>query len=288
MPGITNDLNITQLGIQSFNNVNGVFTGVTITGGTGITVTNGNGQTGNPTISLTGGTGAVEHLTAGTGGQLNPDVNNNFTLAGTANQVATVGSGSTITFSLIGPYTPATFALNGILFGNGTSSIGATAAVNNGVVTTGTAGIPVVTALASNGQILIGSGSGAPIAATLTAGNGINIVNAANSITISANGSAFAYTNVNHAASPYTVLASDYYLSVDCSAGVVSLLFPNAPTALREWVIKDRTGSASTNHISVTTVGGAVTIDGQTTYTMASNFSSIQLLANATPTYEVF
>jgi hypothetical protein len=103
MPGITNDLNITQLGIQSFNNVNGVFTGVTITGGTGITVTNGNGQTGNPTIALTAGpTGAIEHLTGDTGGQLNPDVNNNFNLqgqqAGTIPVMDTIGASSTIKF----------------------------------------------------------------------------------------------------------------------------------------------------------------------------------------------
>ena len=88
--------------------------------------------------------------------------------------------------------------------------------------------------------------------------------------------------------SPYTVLAGDEYLSVDTSAGVVSLLFPNAPTALRTWVVKDRTGTSSTSNISVTTVGGSVTIDGQTTYTIASNYASIQLLANATPTYEVY
>lgn len=101
-------------------------------------------------------------------------------------------------------------------------------------------------------------------------------------------GSAFAYTNVNHAASPYTVLSTDYYLSVDTSAGVVTLLFPNAPTTNRLFVVKDRTGTSATSNISITSVGGTVTIDGLTTYKLASNFSSIQLLANATPTYEVF
>lgn len=105
---------------------------------------------------------------------------------------------------------------------------------------------------------------------------------------VSLNDLAFAYTNVNHAASPYTVLSTDEYISVDCSAGTVSLLFPNSPAAKTIWVVKDRTGSAATNNISITTVGGSVTIDGQTTYTINSNYASIQLLANATPTYEVF
>ena len=105
-------------------------------------------------------------------------------------------------------------------------------------------------------------------------------------VTLVAN--AFNYTNVNHAASPYTVLAADYYISVDCSAGVVTLKFPDAPTANREWIVKDRTGSASTSNISITTVTGSVTIDGQTTYTIDSNYAAINLLANTTPTYEVY
>lgn len=96
------------------------------------------------------------------------------------------------------------------------------------------------------------------------------------------------YTNVTHAMSPYTVLTTDYYISVDCSAGVVSLLFPNAPTFKRQWIVKDRTGNASTFHISITTVGGAVTIDGQTTYLLTSNHGAVNLLANSTPTYEVY
>lgn len=97
-----------------------------------------------------------------------------------------------------------------------------------------------------------------------------------------------AYTNVNHAASPYTVLSTDYYISVDCSGGTVTLNFPNAPTAKRLWVIKDRTGSASTNNITLTTPGGTVTFDGLTSYIMNSNYQAINLLANATPTYEVY
>lgn len=95
------------------------------------------------------------------------------------------------------------------------------------------------------------------------------------------------YTNVNHAASPYTVLSTDDYISVDVSGGVVTLLFPNAPAIGRIYVVKDRTGGSATNNISVTTVGGAVTIDGATTYTMNTNFDAIQLLFNGT-SYEVW
>lgn len=97
----------------------------------------------------------------------------------------------------------------------------------------------------------------------------------------------FVYTSINHASSPYTVLATDYYISCDPTAGVISILLPNAPVTFRQFVIKDRTGKASTSNISVTTVGGAVTIDGQTTYTMAGNFDAIELIFNGT-SYEIF
>jgi hypothetical protein len=155
-------------------------------------------------------------------------------------------------------------------------------------VISGTTTTSALTSLTlTSGQVVIG-GTTTPAAATLTAGAGITITNGNNSITIAATGSAFAYTNVNHAASPYTVLTTDEYISVDCSAGTVTLNFPNSPTAKQIWIVKDRTGSASTNNISITTPGNTVTFDGQTTYKIISNYGSVELLANATPTYEVF
>jgi hypothetical protein len=88
--------------------------------------------------------------------------------------------------------------------------------------------------------------------------------------------------------SPYTVLSSDYYLSVDSSAGVVTLNFPNAPVALREWIVKDRLGDSNTNHITITTPGGTVTFDGNTSYTLDDMYESVQLLANPSGNYEIF
>lgn len=131
------------------------------------------------------------------------------------------------------------------------------------------------------------------IAATDATKIGLAAFNSAD-FTVDANGfvsitnfSPFSYVQINHASSPYTVTATDEFISCDASAGVISIRLPNAPTTYRQFVIKDRTGSASTNHISVTTVGGVVTIDGATTYTLAGNYGSIQLLFNGT-SYEVF
>jgi len=94
-------------------------------------------------------------------------------------------------------------------------------------------------------------------------------------------------TSVAHAASPYTVLAADEFIAVDCSGGVVTIKLPNAPSTGREIYIKDSKGNAGTNNISVTTVGGTVTIDGQTTYTMSTNYQSISVVFDGS-NYEVF
>lgn len=92
------------------------------------------------------------------------------------------------------------------------------------------------------------------------------------------------YTAV--ASSPYVVLATDYYISVDTSVAR-TIQLPNAPTTNRIFVIKDRTGGAAANSITVTTVGGAVTIDGAVSYTMNVNFAAIQLAWNGV-SYEIF
>lgn len=102
MPGIANDLNINQLGIQSFNNTNGVFTGVTITAGSGISVANGNGQTGNPTISLAGGSVAIESITGDSGSITGNSVtifSNNASLNG-GSSVSFVNSGTISTLNV--------------------------------------------------------------------------------------------------------------------------------------------------------------------------------------------
>lgn len=109
----------------------------------------------------------------------------------------------------------------------------------------------------------------------------------ANGFVSSVGGASFAYTNVTFGDSPYTVLSTDYYLSLDTSGGAIILLFPNAPTTTERWVVKDRTGNATANNIQLTTVGGAVTLDGLTSQYLAGNFSSVELLFNAT-SYELF
>lgn len=96
---------------------------------------------------ISASTGNVESISGDTG-TATPTAGN-IKIAGTANQVLSTASGSTDTLSLIGPYTPATYTANGILYGNGTSSILA---------------MPALT----SGQTIVGVTGGAPVATTVT------------------------------------------------------------------------------------------------------------------------
>jgi len=98
--------------------------------------------------------GALNTLTGDSGGAISPTAGN-ITLAGTGDQIATTGSGSTITFSLIGPYTPATYTAHGVLIGEGSSSIVATTPGTNGQVLIGSTGAdPAFSTITSSGSTL--------------------------------------------------------------------------------------------------------------------------------------
>lgn len=95
------------------------------------------------------------------------------------------------------------------------------------------------------------------------------------------------YKNVTTAMSPYTVLSTDYFISCDSTAGPITILLPNTTTSFRELIIKDRVGTAITQNITITTPGGVVTFDGNTTYTFTDNYESLEMLFNGT-NYETF
>lgn len=258
---------------------------------------------GGPLNSSGSGAPPVETLTGNTGGPVSPDAAFNINiLANTTMGITTVG-------------TPAMNQINIIGIQATTSQIGVTALSSNAQAIAGTAidnavtpaslaaklgtqtqfGLPIGggssaaidwTAAPTDGQLLIGSTGLTPVLNTLTAGAGIGIANGAGTITISnTGGSALTYTNVN--TTPYVVLPTDQYLGVDCSGGVITIQLPNAPSTGRVFVIKDRTGSADTNTITVTTVGGVVTIDGATSRLMILEYEALSLVFNGT-SYEVY
>lgn len=121
---------------------------------------------------------------------------------------------------------------------------------------------------------------------TLTAGTNITITPGSGTLTISANPDLdLNYTNVN--SSPYVVQATDQFLSVDCSGGAITVQLPNAPSTGTVFIIKDRTGSSATNNITVTTVGGAVNIDGATSFVMNTAYESINVIFGSS-VYQVY
>ena len=99
-------------------------------------------------------------------------------------------------------------------------------------------------------------------------------------------GSIQTVTSVNNSASPYTVLNTDQFIACQASTGLITIKLPNAPTTGQVWTIKDSNGASAGSNISVTTVGGTVTIDGSTTYTIATNYQSISVIFDGT-NYEV-
>jgi hypothetical protein len=97
----------------------------------------------------------------------------------------------------------------------------------------------------------------------------------------------YAYTPIDTASSPYTVLSTDYYIGVTLAAAPITVKLPNAPATGRVFIVKDSAGLAATHNITVTTVGGAVNIDGNATFVMNADYQAASFIFNGT-TYEVF
>lgn len=147
--------------------------------------------------------GDIQTLTGDSGGAILPTTGN-INLLGTANQVASTGSGSTITFSLIGPYTPATYTSNGVLIGKGTSSI-------------------VATTAGTNGQVLIGSTGAAPAFGTITTSTGLTITGGAASLALDIKTGGFAV--VDQTSSTVNIAVQTMYV-IDNGATLVTLTLP--------------------------------------------------------------
>jgi|SRR5277367_583218 len=201
---------------------------------------------------------------------------------GSTGQLGTVGSGGstfigTLTGNTGGAESP--LAGNFNVVGDGTTITIAGTANTLTASLVGTGAIQTLTGSTSGGAISPSAGN-----ININAGTGITVIGTTNTLTIASN-STTAYTNVN--TSPYVVLSTDSYLSVDSSGGAITVQLPNAATLGRTYEIKDRTGSAATHNITVTTVGGAVNIDGATTFVMNTAYESIAIMGNAS-TYEVF
>lgn len=129
----------------------------------------------------------------------------------------------------------------------------------------------------------------------IPAGNILNVITGAgatttgsgNTITITLDETAPAYTNVTFLMSPYTVLPTDYFISVDASGGAVIINLPDAPTTNQQFIIKDRLGQSALNNITIKSLSGVTTIDQQASYTFVDAYESLECLYHSA-NYEVF
>lgn len=120
--------------------------------------------------------------------------------------------------------------------------------------------------------------------------NGITVIanpNGSNNMVFQLVAGSLAYTNVTSLMSPYTVLSTDYFISVDASGGAVIINLPDAPTTNQEFIIKDRLGQASTNAITVKSLSGVTTVDGQASYVFSDNYESLDVIYHSA-NYEGF
>jgi hypothetical protein len=138
------------------------------------------------------------------------------------------------------------------------------------VLGTGTSALSVVSGTGTTGQVLTSQGSSAnPVWSSLSSG-------------------VYSIDTITSSDSPYTVDPSvANYISVDTSAGAVTVLMPTAPSQGTYIIIKDAAGDSSSNNITISTVSGSVNIDGVFTKTISTNFQSLEFIYNSTH-YEVF
>ena len=158
---------------------------------------------------------------------------------------------------------PSTTTINQVLYSSSANTVAGLATANKAVFTTGATGIPVLTAMAADGQLIIGSTAGVPAAATLTAGAGISITNGSNSITVATNG---ASTWIDQTTTPVSVAANAKYIANN--AGLVTLNMPATAVVGDEftvaghgaggWLLQMNTGQVANFGSSPTTSAGSL------------------------------
>lgn len=77
----------------------------------------------------------------------------------------------------------------------------------------------------------------------------------------------------------YTILSSDYVISVGTLSTPIALTLPSTPTAGDTFIIKDANGSAATHNITIN--GNGHNIDGSTTFVLSTNYENITVIYNS-------
>lgn len=166
----------------------------------------------------------------------------------------------------------------------GASGANSTVNILSGNATAGTQTLNIGTG--SGGKTInIGNGAGSNIV-TLGSSNttSTTIVEAGTGGLLISGGQIVSLTNVNSAASPYSLLATDQFVAVNPTAGVVTVTLPASPLPGRWITIYDATGQAAAHTITISGNGNNISAAGTSasTQTLTTAYSSMNLWFNGT------
>lgn len=82
-------------------------------------------------------------------------------------------------------------------------------------------------------------------------------------------------------ANPYTIIAKDYLVAINTSGGARTVDLPATPVSGDRYLIKDDSGNAGANNITINATGG-YDIEGDASKTISSNYSAMELIFNGT------
>jgi hypothetical protein len=140
---------------------------------------------------------------------------------------------------------------------------------------TNTGGSVNITASESVTDAIVINASGAAGGVDIQAGtNGINL----------ASGLIMSVVNKDNGDTPYTLLGTDYCVSCDTSAGVLTITLPASPATGRTILVVDEGGSAGANNITVSGNGKNIAGGGSLAATdvIDSNYGTMLLIYNGT------
>jgi hypothetical protein len=116
--------------------------------------------------------------------------------------------------------------------------------------------------------------------AAQTMGGDVTGTTAASVVSSISTGLKLHVTSVNHAASPYTALSTEYIIATDSTAGIITVTLPAAPATGVTYQIKDVTGQAATNNVTIS--GNGANIDNASTFVITVAYASITLVFTGT------
>jgi hypothetical protein len=229
------------------------------------------------TWQVSAGGSAIVATVSGNTGTASPSAGN-ISIVGAATQLTTAASGSTLTISVTDPFDIADLGVSGNATIGGTLGVTGTTTMTNAVVTS---------ALTVDGTALV-TGNFTTDGAIATIGSGASTVNISGpaiqvtptSMTMSVG------LNVDVAlvASGYTVLASDFYVSINSLSGASTINLPLAPIIGQVLTICDVGGAAATNNITINGNGKLIDSSGvapAATTAITTNFGTCFMIFNS-------